>query len=108
MSVRVKYKGVTYAFSKDAKDRGHWYATHGRNANVTVPIIVSQELRRQALKDGVDPKAFASPKREKEKSIRVRSKRASNPNKNKGSFSISISSLMKTMKKYQEEDKSTE
>ena len=99
MSVRVSYRGKDYLFARDTYGVGYWYATTGRSANITVPILVATELRKQAAKQGISPEMFTPRKVEKEKSIRVRRKSRSSTRK-QGRFSISLSALANKVSKF--------
>jgi hypothetical protein len=105
MSIRVDYEGNTYEFSRDTKGNGYWIAVTGRNKYITVPIVLGTALRKKAVEDGIDPTAFHKPKKVRTKSVGVRTKSS---RKKKGRFSVSLSSILKSVEKYNKEDNETE
>jgi hypothetical protein len=97
--VTIEYKGNKYSFSRDTYDCGYWYPTTGRNAFVSVPVIMSSQLMQEARRQGIDSSLFSGAKTEKERSIRVARPRAIGPKK--GKFSVSLSSVMKRIREGQ-------
>lgn len=101
MSIRVDYEGNTYEFFRDSKGGSYWVAVTGRNKYVTVPIVLGTALQKKAIEDGIDPSAFYKPKKASAKSVSVRTK---SPRQKKGKFSVSLSSILKSIEKYNKED----
>jgi hypothetical protein len=91
MEVSVIYDGKRYKFCNIGSSR-KWVD----NRNIIVPVIMNQILRKQAVKDGVDPEVFTAKKPEKPEGARVKKAKVSSRQR-KGSVNggINLSSLIK-------------
>lgn len=102
MSVQIEYNGIKYSYNLDTRGVGYWYPTNGKNAYVAVPIMLAQELKKEAISQGISAQVFSPPKKpEKLKSVSVRTK-GRKKSIGRGRFSVSLSAIKNRAKSFEE------